>query len=232
MKLKTLIGLLVLGVAMVVGSVPAFAETIPCTLEWTANTEPDLKGYRVYFSTTPPPALKKMIAQLGKVTTYDCSGPADNLTHYYHLTAIDDAGERTDDTRNPDGDNESDATPTVSKSFKGTVTPLTFTVKAVTPAVAGQYGYEAVASRPLVTGEKFEFWVDGVLKTTEGGFPYCSAQLPTTLVCGTVPGTLGAHKLEVKLIVNNVLVSSQIVNFTISIPDTGIPKAPIGFTIK
>lgn len=232
MKMKLVIGMLGVCVAMVLGSVPAFAETIPCTLSWTANTEPDLRGYKLYFSTSPPPAVKTLKAQLGKVTTYDCSGPADNLTHYYHLTAIDDAGTRTDDTRNPDGDNESDPTPTVSKSFNGTITPLTFTVKAVTPAVAGQYGYEAVSSRPLTTGEKFEFWVDGVLKTTEGGFPYCSAQIPTTLTCGTVPGTVGAHKLEVKLIVNNVLVSSQIVNFSISSPDLGAPKAPIGFTIK
>jgi len=58
-------------------------------LTWSANTEPDLAGYRVYFGTasrTYGPSIN-----VGKVTTYTLTGLA-NQTYFFAITAYDTAG--------------------------------------------------------------------------------------------------------------------------------------------
>lgn len=152
----------------------SFAEIFPCTLGWTANTEPDLKGYRIYSSLTAGVYGPK-IAELGKVTTYDCSGTADDKLHYFRLTAIDDAGDRplTDPTRNPDGDNESVPSNEVSKLFK--IAIVTLAPPANFKATGSTLSWDAVVG---ATGY--------ALRVHEIGTPYdpCSA----TVFCSNVTG--------------------------------------------
>lgn len=61
------------------------------TLNWNANAEVDLSGYKVYRglgATTP-----SLLATLGKVTTYvDATVPNVSQTVTYNLTAFDLAG--------------------------------------------------------------------------------------------------------------------------------------------
>ena len=122
----------------------AMAEVTPCQLTWNPNTESDLKGYRIY-----KPGQITPLAQVPKtVTSYDCSGTADNVWHPFYVTAIDDAGSRTDTTRNPAGDNESLPSLTVQKMFAITSPvlspPTGFMISGVTftwAAVPGATGY-------------------------------------------------------------------------------------------
>lgn len=80
--------LALLGTAIVIGvSTPARADTSSVTLAWTANTEPDLAGYKVYQGTAAGGSYV-LKATLGKVTTHTLSGLADG-TYYFVVTAYD-----------------------------------------------------------------------------------------------------------------------------------------------
>jgi hypothetical protein len=71
------------------------------TLQWEANLESDLAGYRIYHGTTP--GVYGYPQSVGKITTYQYTNLESNKTHYYTLTAYDTSG------------NESLPSPEVSK---------------------------------------------------------------------------------------------------------------------
>jgi hypothetical protein len=64
------------------------------TLTWTANTEPDLAGYRVYQCNQQPCTLTSgaatVLTTLGKVTSFNIGIPT--VVQYYFVTAYDQAG--------------------------------------------------------------------------------------------------------------------------------------------
>jgi len=79
--------------------------TSTATLTWSANTEPDLAGYKVYQATASG-AYTAPIATLPKTTlSYTAVGLQVGSTYYFTLTAYDSAG------------NESPRSPEVSKSI-------------------------------------------------------------------------------------------------------------------
>ena len=59
-------------------------------LDWTANTEADLAGYKIYQSTTSG-TYGTAVATLGEVVTWASGSLADG-TYYFTITAIDDSG--------------------------------------------------------------------------------------------------------------------------------------------
>lgn len=223
--MKKWLSLLIL--ALCIGSADVVrAEVTLCSLSWNANTESDLKGYRVYESIAPA-VIKTLKSQVGKVTTYDCSGISDDKVHSFHMTAIDDAGSRTDGTKNPNGDNESLPSITVSKLFKTTATPVTIIINNVgtTNLVVG---FEAVPSRLLTAGENVEFWLDGVLSKTEGISPYCfGTESAPPITCGPMSGTAGSHVLEARLVSNGIILDSHTVSYTIAVIDIIRPNPPV-----
>lgn len=60
------------------------------TIGWTANTEPDLAGYRVYHGTTS--GVYSEFVSLGTVTLYTWVGLVTGQTHYFAVAAYDTSG--------------------------------------------------------------------------------------------------------------------------------------------
>jgi len=66
----------------------AWAQSV--TLEWDANTESDLAGYKVYYGTASRTYGTPIT--LGKVTTYTVTGLTPGTTYYFAVTAYNTAG--------------------------------------------------------------------------------------------------------------------------------------------
>jgi fibronectin type 3 domain-containing protein len=73
------------------------------SLSWTADTEPDLAGYKVYIGTQS--GLYNPPITLGTATTYSATNLASGKTYYFCVSAFDSAG------------NESPCSAEVSKSI-------------------------------------------------------------------------------------------------------------------
>jgi len=88
-KFLASVSLLVAAIAL--SAVTAFAGT--GVLVWTANTETDLAGYKVYQSTVSG-VYGTPIATLGKVMTYTATLPqlTTSQVYYWTITAYDLAG--------------------------------------------------------------------------------------------------------------------------------------------
>ena len=70
----------------------AFAGS--ATLNWNANTEPDLAGYRIYYGTSPrtgtcPPGGYANNLSVGNTTSYAFNNLTDGQTWYFSLSAYD-----------------------------------------------------------------------------------------------------------------------------------------------
>lgn len=59
-------------------------------LSWTANTEPDLAGYKVHIGTQP--GLYNPPITLGTTTTYTATNLTSGKTYYFCISALDSAG--------------------------------------------------------------------------------------------------------------------------------------------
>jgi List-Bact-rpt repeat protein/fibronectin type III domain protein len=79
------------------------------TLQWAANQESDLAGYRVYHGTTSGSYGSPQDA--GKATSYQYTNLEPNKTHYFSVTAFDHSG------------NESDPSPEVNTFIQAAVPP-------------------------------------------------------------------------------------------------------------
>jgi len=60
------------------------------TLQWAANQEPDLAGYRIYDGTAP--GIYGSSQNVGMTTTYQYTNLAPNTTYYFSVTAYDTSG--------------------------------------------------------------------------------------------------------------------------------------------
>ena len=87
-------------------------------LTWTANTETDLQGYKIYRSFAPGTGSKSLIASVGKVTSYTDNGLANGTPYYYMISAFDSLSEGT-------------------KSSEATATPAPLSPPANVAAVPG-----------------------------------------------------------------------------------------------
>jgi len=84
------------------------------TLQWVANQESDLAGYRIYHGTTP--GNYGISQNAGMTTTYQYVSLESNKTHYFSVTAYDTSG------------NESSPSPEVSKTITGPDSLLSLSV--------------------------------------------------------------------------------------------------------
>ncbi len=110
---KVVLGSL-LGICLIGSPTWGYAATSnTATLQWAANTESDLAGYKVYHGTSP--GVYGVSLNVGKNTSYQYANLESNKTHYFSVTAYDTSG------------NESSPAPEVSK----TITEPTKTVLSV-----------------------------------------------------------------------------------------------------
>ena len=77
------------GVFLIPGAVQS-ATSNSATLQWAANQESDLAGYRAYHGTTSGNYGGPQ--DIGKTTTYQFVNLASNATHYFSITAYDTSG--------------------------------------------------------------------------------------------------------------------------------------------
>lgn len=163
------------------------AATGSALLSWTANTESDLAGYKLYYGTsartgTQAPGGYTSNVDVGKVTTYTLSNLTEGQKYYFSLVAYDTS------------QNVSPFSNEVSKLIPVTADVTPPTVSITSPAnnanVLGTINITANAS-DAVGVAKVEFYVDSSMKSSDTSSPY-SYSLDTTSLND------GAHQLVAK----------------------------------
>ncbi|HBT62044.1 MAG TPA: hypothetical protein DEB40_09905, partial [Elusimicrobia bacterium] len=181
--------MMIFGVAEPVGAASV-------SLAWDANTETDLAGYNLYWSTrsllssttaqatASAQAAKRQLAGLATAAT--AAALDDLTTYYFRLTAYNASGQES-------GFNVNAALqPAEVSAFTpdSTLPAVAITAPANGASVSGSVNIAASASDNAgVT--RVEFYVDGVLKGTDNGAPY-SYGLDTTGLSN------GSHALVAK----------------------------------
>lgn len=66
------------------------ATSDSATLQWTANQEANLAGYRIYRGTNP--GVYGVPTTVGKITTYQYTNLLEDKTYYFTVTAFDASG--------------------------------------------------------------------------------------------------------------------------------------------
>ncbi len=84
---KTLFGFVVWCCLFLLPNAAQSATSNSATLQWAANSESDLAGYRVYQGKTA--GVYGLSTDVGKVTTYTISNLQSGLTNYFAITAYD-----------------------------------------------------------------------------------------------------------------------------------------------
>ena len=90
-RLKRCITWCVFGSCLLVlphGALSATSDS--ATLQWTANQEANLAGYRIYRGTNP--GVYGVPTTVGKITTYQYANLLTDKTHYFTITAFDASG--------------------------------------------------------------------------------------------------------------------------------------------
>ena len=183
------------------------------TLTWKANSEPDLAGYHVYQCSQQPCAKTSgtatLLATLGKVSSFNIGTPA--VVQYYVLTAYD--------VKN----NESSSSPVATYLPAGMAPPPPATTVSLTvlgsPNLNQPWAVQATlhASGTIAV----QFWINGVLASTEGISPYCAFG-DTSGSCTRVQKPAGYYTVEARVLSNGIEVGRQ----AIIVNATGVPFPP------
>ena len=88
------IGALIISAFFVCSQASSYAMEV--TLQWYANTEPDLDGYKVYYKTgsSGPPYNGPIV--VGNTTTYELTGLDNNEVYFFVVIAYDTEGLESD----------------------------------------------------------------------------------------------------------------------------------------
>ncbi|MBV5338845.1 MAG: fibronectin type III domain-containing protein, partial [Deltaproteobacteria bacterium] len=137
-------------------SAPGFASSV--NLQWDANTETDIAGYKMYYSPESSPLEGTVPVNVGNLTTTTISGLDPDIAYKFAVTAYNTSGlESTFSNVLP-----------VAEQLSPTVA---ITSPADSANVSGVVSLNVTAS-DNVGVTKVEFYVNGVLKASETGATY------------------------------------------------------------
>jgi len=201
------------------------ATTNSVTLQWAANSESDLAGYKVYQGTST--GVYDQSIEVGNVTTYTKSNLQAGLTYYFALTAYDVSG------------NESYPSPEVSKYIQDSSLDLTppsifLTSPTNTSTLSGTITITATATDNIgVAGVQFQLNGNnlGAEDTTS---PFSLSWDTTTVAPG--PYALAAIARDAAGNITssspvNISISSPLSNLTVSITGSGsVGSSPNGIS--
>jgi len=196
------------------------SSAMAVTLTWSANTEIDLVGYKVYqcgaLPCAPGSGREALIVSLGKVTSYDIGTPS--ATKYYYITAYDTANLESG------GSNLATYTP---GSQTATVVPIANIALTIvgTPSL-GKWGVEG--STTDMRDVKATVYLDGKMYLTDSTPPYsfpASSGFTTT-------GTFGAgtHKVEFVYYLEGTATEIGRANVTVQ-EGTATTSSPVALTV-
>ena len=97
MKSKTLKKCLVLSLIGIVmlGVCDTWADAADVKLAWDANTEPNVAGYKIHWSTVNTIPFSE-VGDVGNIMEYTITGLADDTTYFIAATAYDDQGHESE----------------------------------------------------------------------------------------------------------------------------------------
>lgn len=185
------------------------------TLTWTANTELDLAGYRIYQCSQLPCALLSnnvsLLATLGTVTSFNIGTPT--ATRYYFLTAYDFAN------------NSSTESATTTFTPAGTPPPPpppAVSLKVIGDPATGPWGVEG--STTDLRDVMATVHLDGVVHHTENntpyGFPNDNGTTATTGLFGA-----GSHTVEFVFYLQGT--TTEIGRASVTVQEGSSPPPPI-----
>lgn len=218
-------GILTATILMVVSDIEqkTKAATGSAKLSWTANSESDLGGYKLYYGTSKrscdhPDASKcgyASVIDVHNVTSYTVDNLTEGHAYYFSLTAYDKVP-------NP---NESDFSTEVSKTVPATdsTAPLVSITNPLNNATVSGTVIMTANATDNIGVAKVEFYVDGAMKSSDSNSPY-SYSFDSASVSD------GNHQFSARAydIANNVGNSTMIVvNVDNSAQDTISPEVSI-----
>jgi len=205
------------------------------TLTWTANTEPDLAGYRVYQCSQQPCTLTSgtatILITLGKVTSFNIGTPT--VIQYYFITAFDQANNESGGSTLATFTPTQAPPPVTQPAIGASPTNLSFTATqgGANPATqtlnisntgSGTLSWTATDNAPWMTLSRTSGTNNGVL------------------IVSVIPGTTspGTHNGMITLSATGASSVSVPVTFTVTTapappppPPLTIPPAPNGLRI-
>ena len=133
------------------------ATSDSATLQWAANLEPDLAGYRIYHGTTS--GIYGISQTVGKTPTYQYTNLESNKTHYFTVTAYDTSGNESLPS------SEVSKTITASTSQTATTGGATATTSSFPPAMVSPAPGSILTSTSVTftgghTSQDLEHWLE------------------------------------------------------------------------
>ncbi|ADI84783.1 Ig-like domain-containing protein [Geobacter sulfurreducens] len=155
----------------------AASQARDVTLQWDANTETTVAGYKVYYNADSAGPPFSGTGTVGKVTSTTLTGLDPSKTYYFAVTAYDATG--TESTYS-----------NIVSAAEATAPTVSITSPASGSSISGTTSV-AISATDNVGVTSVELYVDGVLKGTDTSSPY-SVSLNTTQL------SAGTHTLQAK----------------------------------
>lgn len=230
-------------IALAVTLIAWSSATWAATLTWTANSEPDLAGYRVYQCSQQPCGrafgTATTLVTLGKVTSFNIGTPA--VVQYYVITAYDFANNESSEsgvatytpvatppppapTPPPPAPTPPPPAPTPPPPSPTPPPAATVTLNVLgSPNLGEPWSVQATTN---ASGSiAMQVWVNDALDHTEWQSPYCAFG-DSNGICTRIQKPFGTYTVQFRVLSNGTEVARQSVGITAAAAPGPPPLAP------